>query len=109
VITATARCNLPCSKPAALRYSARVNNKFFEITSKEGKIVYIPSSQLLRIEALPRGGIFLNFSENFQVNLHVANGEESVVAKKLYNDLASPLAEVIILNTEVQSVTDIHF
>jgi hypothetical protein len=86
-----------------------VNNKFFEITSKEGKIAYIPSSQLLRIEALPRGGIFLNFSENFQVNLHVANGEESVVAKKLYNDLASPLAEVIILNTEVQSVTDIHF
>ena len=87
----------------------RVNNKFFEITSRGGKIAYIPVSQLLRIEAVPRGGIFLNFSENFQVNLHIANGEEPAVAKRLYNDLVSPLAEVIILNAEVQSVTDIHF
>ena len=86
-----------------------VNNKFFEITSREGKIAYIPVSQLIRIEALPGGGIFLNFFENFEVNLHIANREESVVAKRLYNDLVSPLADVIILNTEVQSVTDIHF
>jgi hypothetical protein len=87
----------------------RVNKIFFEITSRQGKVAYIPWSQLLRIEAIPGGGIFLSFSENFQVNIQIANGEEAAVAKRLYNDLASPLAEVIILNPETQSVTDIHF
>jgi hypothetical protein len=86
-----------------------VKNRFFEITSREGKMAYIPLSQLVRIEAVPRGGIFLNFSENFQVNMEISNGLEAGVAKSLYDELSSDSTDPIRLNSETQNVIDIHF
>ena len=86
-----------------------VKERFFEITSREGKMAYIPLSQLVRIEAIPRGGIFLNFSENFQVNMEIANGGEAAVAKSLYEELATVSTDPIRLNPETLNVTDIHF
>jgi hypothetical protein len=86
-----------------------VKDRFFEITSREGKIAYIPLSQLVRIEAIPRGGIFLNFAENFQVNMEIANGGEAAVAKSLYEELSSASTTPICLNPETLNVTDIHF
>jgi len=87
----------------------RVNERFFEITSREEKIAYVPLSQLLRIEASPRGGIFLNFSENFQVNIEIADGAESAAVKSLYNELVSGSADPIRLNPETLNITHIHF
>jgi hypothetical protein len=66
-------------------------------------------SQLVRIEAIPRGGIFLNFSENFQVNMEIANGGEADVAKNLYEELSSASTALIRLNPEILNVIDIHF
>jgi hypothetical protein len=86
-----------------------VNERFFEITSKEEKIAYIPLSQLLRIEAKPRGGIFLNFAENFQVNIEIADGAESAAVRSLYDDLVSGSTEPIRLNPETLNITHIHF
>jgi hypothetical protein len=86
-----------------------VKERFFEITSREGKMAYIPLSQLVRIEAIPRGGIFLNFSENFQVNMEIADGGETEVAKRLYEELSSASTGPIRLNPETLNVTDIHF
>jgi hypothetical protein len=86
-----------------------VKERFFEITSREGKMAYVPLSQLVRIEAVPRGGIFLNFSENFQVNMEIANGGEAGVAKGLYEELSSASTALIRLNPEILNVTDIHF
>lgn len=86
-----------------------VNERFFEITSKEEKIAYIPLSQLLRIEASPRGGIFLNFSESFQVNIEIADGGESVAVKSLYKELVSASSDPIRLNPETFNITHIHF
>jgi hypothetical protein len=86
-----------------------VKDRFFEITSREGKMAYIPLSQLVRIEAIPRGGIFLNFLENFQVNMEIANGGEAGVAKSLYEELSSESTAPIRLNAETLDVTDIHF
>jgi hypothetical protein len=86
-----------------------VKDRFFEITSREGKTAYIPLSQLIRIESIPRGGIFLNFSENFQVNMEIANGGEAAVAKSLYEELSSGSSALICLNSETLNVTDIHF
>jgi hypothetical protein len=87
----------------------RVNERFFEIISREEKIAYIPLSQLLRIEASPRGGIFLNFSENFQVNIEIADGAESAAVKSLYNELVSGSTDPIRLNPETLNITHIHF
>src|SRR5260370_251145 len=81
----------------------------FRITSREEKIAYVPLSQLLRIEASPRGGIFLNFSENFQVNIEIADGAESAAVKSLYNELVSGSADPIRLNPETLNITHIHF
>jgi hypothetical protein len=89
--------------------SCRVNERFFEIISKEEKIAYIPTSQLLRIEASPQGGIFLNFSESFQVNVEVADGAELATVKSLYEDLISASPEPIRLNTQILNITHIHF
>jgi hypothetical protein len=86
-----------------------VKDRFFEITSRQGKIAYIPLSQLVRIEVIPRGGIFLNFSENFQVNMEIASGGEAGVAKSLYEELSSASTAPIRLNPETLNVTDIHF
>jgi len=86
-----------------------VNERFFEIRSKEEKIAYIPLSQLLRIEAKPRGGIFLNFTENFQVNIEIADGAESAAVRSLYDDLVSGSTEPIRLNPETLNITHIHF
>jgi hypothetical protein len=86
-----------------------VKDRFFEITSREGKMAYVPLSQLIRIEAIPRGGIFLNFSENFQVNMEISNGVEAGVAKSLYDELSSDSTDPIRLNSETLNVTDIHF
>jgi hypothetical protein len=86
-----------------------VKERFFEITSREGKMAYVPLSQLVRIEAIPRGGIFLNFSENFQVNMEIANGGEADVAKNLYEELSSASTALIRLNPEILNVIDIHF
>ena len=72
-------------------------------------MAFIPLSQLVRIEAIPRGGIFLNFSENFQVNMDVANGGEVGVAKSLYEEISSASTAPIRLNSETFDVTDIHF
>jgi hypothetical protein len=72
-------------------------------------MAFIPLSQLVRIEAVPRGGIFLNFSENFQVNMDVANGGEAGVAKSLYEEISSASTAPIRLNSETFNVTDIHF
>ena len=87
----------------------RVNERFFEITSREEKIAYIPLSQLLRIEASPRGGIFLNFSESFQVNIEIADGAETAAVKALYNELVSASSDPIRLNPETLNITHIHF
>jgi hypothetical protein len=87
----------------------RVKERFFEITSREEKIAYIPLSQLLRIEAIPSGGIFLNFSESFQVNIEIADGAELAAVKSLYNDLASASTDPIRLNPETYNITHIHF
>jgi hypothetical protein len=98
------------SKSAILRIKMHcVKNRFFEITSREGKMAYIPLSQLVRIEAVPRGGIFLNFSENFQVNMEISNGLEAGVAKSLYDELSSDSTDPIRLSSETLNVTDIHF
>jgi hypothetical protein len=86
-----------------------VNERFFEITSGEEKIAYIPLSQLLRIEASPRGGIFLSFSENFQVNIEIADGAESTAVKSLYNELVAASNDPIRLNPETLNITHIHF
>ena len=72
-------------------------------------MAYLPLSQLVRIEVIPRGGIFLNFSENFQVNMEIANGGEAEVAKSLYEELSSGSTAPIRLNAETLDVTDIHF
>ena len=72
-------------------------------------MAYIPLSQLVRIEAVPRGGIFLNFSENFQVNMEISNGGEAGVAKSLYDELSSDSKDPIRLNSETLNVIDIHF
>ena len=72
-------------------------------------MAYIPLSQLVRIEAIPRGGILLNFSENFQVNMEIANGGEAEVARSLYEELSSASTAPIRLNSETLNVTDIHF
>ena len=72
-------------------------------------MAFIPLSQLVRIEAIPRGGIFLNFSENFQVNMDVANGGEAGVARSLYEELSNASTTPIRLNSETFNVTDIHF
>ena len=72
-------------------------------------MAYIPLSQLMRIEAIPRGGIFLNFSENFQVNMEIADGEEAAVVKSLYDELSSTSTAPIRLNPETFNITDIHF
>lgn len=87
----------------------RVNERFFEITSREEKIAYVPLSQLLRIESSPRGGIFLNFSESFQVNIEIADGGESTAVKSLYNELVSGSTDPIRLNPETFNITHIHF
>ena len=87
----------------------RVNERFFEITSKEEKIAYVPLSQLLRVEAIPQGGIFLNFAENFQVNIEIADGAESAAARDLYKEIVSASAEPIRLNPETFNITHIHF
>jgi hypothetical protein len=86
-----------------------VKDRFFVITSREGKMAYVPLSQLVRIEAVPRGGIFLNFSENFQVNMEISNGMEAGVAKSLYEELSSDSTDPIRLNSETLNVRDIHF
>jgi hypothetical protein len=86
-----------------------VNQRFFEITSREEKIAYIPLSQLLRIESKPRGGIFLNFTENFQVNIEIADGAESAAVRSLYDELVSGSTEPIRLNPETLNITHIHF
>jgi hypothetical protein len=86
-----------------------VNQRFFEITSREEKIAYVPVSQLLRIEAVPQGGIFLNFAESFQVNVEIADGAEPAVVKSLYGEIASASTEPIRLNPETFNITDIHF
>jgi hypothetical protein len=101
--------NCPFLNPLLSDTLPRVKDRFFEITSKEGKVAYIHVSQLLRIEAIPRGGIFLNFSENFQVNMEIANGEEVTVAKDLCNELASASTAPVRLNSEIPNLTDIHF
>jgi hypothetical protein len=100
-------CSLP--NPPCIDTVLRVNERFFEIISREEKIAYIPLSQLLRIEASPRGGIFLNFSENFQVNIEIADGAESAAVKSLYNELVSGSADPIRLNPETLNITHIHF
>jgi hypothetical protein len=97
------------SKSGAHRYSAGMKERFFEVISKEGKIAYIPLSQLLRIEAFPGGGIFLNFSESFQVNVEIADGGESEAVKSLYNELTSVSSDPIRLNPETLNITHIHF
>jgi hypothetical protein len=86
-----------------------VKDRFFEITSKEGKMLYAPASQLLRVEAIPRGGIFLNFAENFQVNMEIESGTELSVARSLYEELSSASTALIRLNPETLNVTNIHF
>jgi hypothetical protein len=86
-----------------------MKERFFEVISKEGKIAYIPLSQLLRIEAFPGGGIFLNFSESFQVNVEIADGGESEAVKSLYNELTSVSSDPIRLNPETLNITHIHF
>jgi hypothetical protein len=86
-----------------------VNDRFFEIASREDKIAYIPLRQLLRIEASPRGGIFLNFSESFQVNIEVADGAEPAAVKSLYKELVSGSTDPIRLNPETLNITHIHF
>ena len=86
-----------------------MNERFFEVISKEGKIAYIPLSQLLRIEAFPSGGIFLNFSESFQVNVEVADGAELEAIKGIYSELASASSDPIRLNPETLNITHIHF
>ena len=100
-------CFLP--NPPRIDTVLRVNERFFEITSREEKIAYVPLSQLLRIEASPRGGIFLNFSENFQVNIEIADGAESAAVKSLYNELVSGSTDPIRLNPETLNITHIHF
>ena len=72
-------------------------------------MAYIPLRQLVRIEAVPRGGIFLNFSENFQVNMEISKGGEAGVAKRLYDELSSDSTDPIRLNSETLNVIDIHF
>jgi hypothetical protein len=86
-----------------------VNERFFEIISREEKVAYVPLSQLLRIEASPRAGIFLNFSESFQVNIEVADGAEPAVVKNLYKDLVSGSTDPIRLNPDTLNITHIHF
>jgi hypothetical protein len=86
-----------------------VNERFFEIISKEEKVAYIPANQLLRIEASPQGGIFLNFAESFQVNIEVADGGELATVQSLYNELVSGSTEPIRLNTKTLNITHIHF
>jgi hypothetical protein len=86
-----------------------VRDRFFEITSKEGKTLYAPVSQLSRIEAIPRGGIFLNFAENFQVNMEIETGTELSVARSLYEELSSSSTDLIRLGPETVNVTNIHF
>ena len=100
-------CSLP--NPPRIDTVLCVNERFFEITSREEKIAYVPLSQLLRIEASPRGGIFLNFTENFQVNIEIADGAESAAVKSLYNELVSGSADPIRLNPETLNITHIHF
>lgn len=51
----------------------------------------------------------MNFSENFQVNMDVANGGEAGVAKSLYEEISSASTAPIRLNSETFNVTDIHF
>jgi hypothetical protein len=86
-----------------------VNERFCEITSKEQKIAYVPVNQLLRIEVIPQGGIFLNFAESFQVNVEIADGAEPAVAKSLYGEIASSSSNPIRLNPETFNITHIHF
>ena len=51
----------------------------------------------------------MNFSENFQVNMEIADGGEAGVAKSLYEELSSASTAPIRLNPETLNVTDIHF
>ena len=51
----------------------------------------------------------MNFSENFQVNMEIANGGEAEVARSLYEELSSASTAPIRLNSETLNVTDIHF
>jgi hypothetical protein len=69
-------------------------------------MAYIPLSQLVRIEAIPRGGIFLNFRK-LPSEHEIANGGR-LELQRACRRLSSE-SQPYRLNAETLDVTDIHF